>query len=217
MLVNVWHWPWLQLRADKGNGNVMIAGHYHMSCCWRSLMMCVTVAIVRTTPFWFCFFSVGFPLFCMHWYAWTMTLIVAGCLTQNCLLWTTCFTHFVIQLILMCNALRVGRRCRMYSHQFLRAAHLFPRCILTCNFIVIIVIPPGLMILSGLQDQYPYVYIMTCPSNFEHWIMYPLTFTAVTWSSQWSAMPACSWHMLYVRLWPHSLLFFCVYLLPGRM
>lgn len=115
MLVNVWHWPWLQLRADKSNGNVMIAGHYHMSCCWR----CVTVAFVWTTPFWFCFFSVGFPLFCMHWYAWTMTLIVAGCLTQNCLLWITCFTHFVIQLILMCNALRVGRRCRMYSHQFL--------------------------------------------------------------------------------------------------
>jgi hypothetical protein len=60
------------------------------------------------------------------------------------------------------------------------AANLFPWHILTCNFIVIIVIPPGLMIRSGLRDQYPYVYIMTCPSNFWHWIMYPLTFTAVT-------------------------------------
>jgi hypothetical protein len=60
------------------------------------------------------------------------------------------------------------------------AANLFPWHILTLQFYCIVVIPPGLMILSGLKGQYPYVYIMTCPSNFEHWIMYPFTFTAVT-------------------------------------
>jgi hypothetical protein len=170
-------------------------------------MMCVIVAVVWTAPFLFCFFSVGVPLFCMHRYVWTATFIVAGCLTQNCLLWTTCFARSVIHLILMCIALRVGR-CRMYGHSFLFVLPFcFPGTSLLCNFIVIVVIPPWLMILSGLRDEYPYVYIMTRPNNFHHWIMYPLTFAAVTWSSMWSAMPACSWHMLHVRLWPPSLLF----------
>jgi hypothetical protein len=34
------------LRADEVSSDVIVAGQYHLCCCWRSLNMCVIVAVV---------------------------------------------------------------------------------------------------------------------------------------------------------------------------
>jgi len=54
------HWSMLNLhplpRADEVSRDVVVGGQYQMCCCWRSLDMHMTVAVVQTAPH-FCFWS----------------------------------------------------------------------------------------------------------------------------------------------------------------